>query len=67
MIRSPLDNNVSLVHCLLGTVIQDEIDGSLQDYPEVNTLSPMHDVDTVFGIARWRKVDNAAVNSSGAY
>lgn len=67
MIRSPLDNNIPLVHCLLGTVIQNEIDGSLQDYPEVDTLCPMHDVDIVFGITRWRKVDNAAVDSCGAY
>lgn len=66
MVGGPLNDDVSLGQCLFDAVVQDQLDGALEDDAEVDALRAVHDVDVVLGVARRREVDDAAVHARGA-
>ena len=63
MICGSLHNNITLVHRRFHTIVENELDSSLQNHSEIDALSSMHDVDVVFCIPCRGKVYNAAVDT----
>lgn len=67
MVRGSLHNDITFVHRLFHPIIENELDGSLQNHSEIDTLSSMHDVYAVLCISCGRKVYDAAVDTCRTY
>lgn len=53
VICPPLEADVPFLHHRLGPIVQNQGDRTLEHDAKVDALRPMHDVDFIFGGARW--------------
>lgn len=58
MYGSSLHHDITFVHGRLQSVVEDQLDGALEDHSEVHALRAVHKVDIVLEIAHRREVNN---------